>query len=141
MNKVFLIGRLTKDPDIKFTPGNGTAVCSISLAVDKYNTATKQREADFVPLVFWGKQAEILANYQRKGNKISIIGKIQTRTYDAKDGTKRFVTEVIVQELEFLDKKDSNSASNNADNSANNFGAGFGGDEDMTPVDDGDIPF
>ena len=92
MNKVVLIGRLTKDPELRFTPGSGAAVTTLTLAVDKYNTKTGQREADFVPVVIWGKQAESTANYMSKGSQMAISGRIQTRSYDAKDGTKRYVT-------------------------------------------------
>lgn len=95
MNKVVLIGRLTKDPELRYTPGTGTAVSTITLAVDRYNTKTQQREADFIPVVVYGKQAESLANYLSKGSPAAVSGRIQTRSYDAKDGTKRYVTEVV----------------------------------------------
>lgn len=148
MNKVVLIGRLTKDPELKFTPGNGTAVTTLTLAVDRYNSSTGQREADFIPVVIWGKQAEATANYMSKGSQMAVGGRIQTRSYDAKDGTKRYVTEVVAENVEFLSKgATSSQASNNGfggsseyQNSSSN---GFGGDNfaDMTPVDDEDIPF
>ena len=95
MNKVVLIGRLTKDPELRYTPGTGTAVSTVTLAVDRYNSKTQQREADFIPVVVYGKQAENLANYLRKGSPAAISGRIQTRSYDAKDGTKRYITEVV----------------------------------------------
>lgn len=95
MNKVVLIGRLTKDPELRYTPGTGTAVSTVTLAVDRYNSKTQQREADFIPVVVYGKQAESLANYLRKGSPAAISGRIQTRSYDAKDGTKRYITEVV----------------------------------------------
>jgi single-strand DNA-binding protein len=150
MNKVVLIGRLTKDPELKFTPGTGTAVTTLTLAVDKYNRSTGQRDADFIPVVVWGKQAESTANYMSKGSQMAISGRIQTRSYDAKDGTKRYVTEVVAEDVQFLSKGSGGSQANN-----NSFGGGseygnsksnnaFGGEsseEDMTPVDDGDIPF
>ena len=149
MNKVVLIGRLTKDPELRFTPGSGAAVCTLTLAVDKYNAKEKKMEADFVPVVVWGKQAESTANYISKGSKIAISGRIQTRSYDAKDGTKRYVTEVVADQfggVEFLDSK--KNQSNNTGGSSNQYSAptnnGFGGgnfDEDITPVDDGDRPF
>lgn len=95
MNKVVLIGRLTKDPELRYTPGTGTAVSTVTLAVDRYNSKTQQREADFIPVVVYGKQAESLANYLSKGSPAAVSGRIQTRSYDAKDGTKRYVTEVV----------------------------------------------
>jgi single-strand DNA-binding protein len=134
MNKVVLIGRLTKDPELKFTPGSGASVTSITLAVDKYNTKTGQKEADFVPVVIWGKQAESTANYMTKGSQMAISGRIQTRSYDAKDGTKRYVTEVLATEVQFLSK-----SNNNVPNSDTFTGGNF--EEDITPIDDGDSPF
>ena len=132
MNKVILIGRLTKDPELKYTPGTGMAVTNINLAVDKYNPSTKQREADFIPVAIWGKQAENMATYCNKGSMVAIGGKIQTRSYDAKDGTKRYVTEVVAQEVKFLDNKKQDQGASNP----------FGSYDDMTPVEDsGDIPF
>ena len=150
MNKVVLIGRLTKDPELRFTPGSGSAVTTLTLAVDKYNTKTGQREADFIPVVIWGKQAESVANYLGKGSQAAISGRIQTRTYDAKDGTKRYVTEVVADAfggVQFLGSKNDRASSNNFSGnneysapSNNSFGeTNF--DEDITPVDDGDMPF
>lgn len=103
MNKVVLIGRLTKDPELRYTPGTGTAVSTVTLAVDRYNSKTQQREADFIPVVVYGKKAESLANYLSKGSPAAISGRIQTRSYDAKDGTKRYVTEVVADDIQFLD--------------------------------------
>lgn len=148
MNKVMLIGRLTKDPELRFTPGAGTAVTTLTLAVDKYNQSSGQREADFIPVVVWGKQAESTANYMNKGSLMAISGRIQTRSYDAKDGTKRYVTEVVASEVQFLSKGAGAAGKDNNFSGSSGFGApsndGFGGasfDDDMTPVDDGDIPF
>ncbi|MFR4584799.1 single-stranded DNA-binding protein [Clostridium cadaveris] len=135
MNKVVLIGRLTKDPELRYTPGTGMAVTTVTLAVDRFNASTKQREADFISVVIWGKQAENTANYMSKGSQMAISGRIQTRSYDDKEGKKRYITEVVAQEVSFLSKgKDNNS-------STQNFGEqSF--DEDIMLVDDGDsIPF
>src|ERR1035437_6650759 len=96
MNKVTLIGRLTKDPELKFTPGTGTAVANFTIAVDRrMPNKDGQREADFINIVVWNKPAENTANYMHKGSLIAISGRIQVRNYDAKDGTKRYVTEVV----------------------------------------------
>lgn len=144
MNKVVLIGRLTTDPMLKFTPGSGAAVTTLTLAVDKYNTKTGQKEADFVPVVIWGKQAESTANYMSKGSQMAISGRIQTRSYDAKDGTKRYVTEVVATEVQFLSKGsgNSNNQSNDYSTPMNDAFGGGGFEEDITPVDDGDgMPF
>ena len=90
MNRVVLIGRLTKDPELRFTPGSGKAVTSFTLAVDRRFKSQGQPEADFIPIVVWGKPAENVANYMSKGKLIGIGGRIQTRSYEAKDGTRRY---------------------------------------------------
>lgn len=153
MNKVVLVGRLTKDPELKFTPGTGTAVATCTLAVDRrFSSKDGQKEADFIPVVIWGKPAENTANYMSKGSLMGVSGRIQTRSYDAKDGTKRYVTEVVADEVQFLSKGSGNAGGGgfrqtpNNDNSDYypNPGSGFGGQDfgdDMTPVDEGDIPF
>lgn len=143
MNKVVLIGRLTKDPELRFTPGSGASVATLTLAVDKYNTKTGQKEADFVPVVTWGKQAESTASYMTKGSQIAISGRIQTRSYDAKDGTKRYVTEVVATEVQFLSKgKDSNNSSNEYLMPINDAFSSGNFEEDIQPIeDDGSMPF
>jgi len=137
MNKVVLVGRLTKDPELKFAQGTGTAVATFTVAVNRRFKRDGQPEADFIPVVIFGKQAEALATYVVKGRLISISGNIQTRNYEAKDGTRRYVTEVIADEAEFLEwatnKKDSTSGQNSSVESE--FGS------DITPIDDGEIPF
>ena len=80
MNKVVLIGRLTKDPELKYTPGSGTAVTTITLAVDRRFSKDGQREADFIPVVIWGKSAESTAQYMSKGELFGVSGRIQTRS-------------------------------------------------------------
>lgn len=145
MNKVVLIGRLTKDPELRFTPGSGTAVATVTLAVDRrLPNKDGQREADFISVVIWGKSAENTANYMGKGRLMGVSGRIQTRSYDAKDGTKRYVTEVVAEEVQFLDKGNNTSKPNTMNNSDFGTSSGFESDSfdlDMTPVDDGDIPF
>lgn len=140
MNKITLIGRWTKDVNLKFTLGNGTAVATGTLAVDRKYVKDGQKEADFIPVVIWGKQAESTANYTSKGKLIGISGRIQVRNYDAKDGTKRYVTEVIADEVQFLewnDKKE--SSNNNAPNDNNDFS--FENVDGVTPIEDGSTPF
>lgn len=152
MNRVVLIGRLTKDPELRFTPGNGTAVATFTLAVDRRFSKDGQKEADFIPIVVWGKQAESTANYMSKGKLIGISGRVQTRNYEAKDGTRRYVTEIVADEVQFLEwGGKSQGTNNNMDSQSDNFGNAqqssnqsfnennYG--EDITPVDDGDIPF
>lgn len=146
MNKVVLIGRLTKDPELKFTPGSGAAVTTLTLAVDRYNTKTNKKEADFIPVVIWGKQAESTANYLVKGSQAAISGRIQTRTYETKDGSKRYITEVVADMsggVQFLGGK-RNEMNQDAEG-ANNFRDidqdPYNYDDEMVPVENGDMPF
>lgn len=133
MNKVVLIGRLTKDPELRYTPGNGVAVSSLTLAVDNYNSKTGEKGADFIPVVVWGKSAENVAQYCKKGSQIAVSGRITNRSYDAKDGTKRYITEVVADMfngITFL-------SSNNANGKNNNYSqSDFG-----TPVEQEELPF
>ncbi|PKK39851.1 Single-stranded DNA-binding protein [Clostridiaceae bacterium JG1575] len=143
MNKVTLIGRLTKDPELRYTPGNGTAVTTLTLAVDRRTNKDGQREADFIPVVIWGKQAESTAQYITKGKLLGVAGRIQVRNYEAKDGTRRYVTEVVAEEVQFLEWGDSPRGGTSAPRSnKGDFGGDFGpGFDDLSPVDEGDIPF
>lgn len=144
MNKVVLIGRLTKDPELKFTPGSGAAVTTLTLAIDKYNTKTQQKEADFVPVVVWGKQAESTANYMVKGSQVAISGRIQTRNYEAKDGTKRYITEVVADQfggVEFLGGKKAEGQDTSGSNNFGNMNQDNNFEEDITPVEDNSMPF
>lgn len=124
MNHVTLIGRLTKDPEVRYTQ-SGTPVGTFTLAVDRRVAKDKPKEADFIPCVVWGKTAEVVGNWCKKGKQIAVEGRIQVRSYDAKDGSKRYVTEVIVSELELLGKSEG----------GNKQGGGY------PPLDDESIPF
>ena len=105
MNKTVLIGNLTRDPELKTTAATGSSVCNFTLAVQRrFKNQAGEREADFIPIVAWKQTAELCAKYLRKGSKVAIEGSIQTRNYDAQDGTKRYVTEIIANEVEFLTK-------------------------------------
>ncbi|MBW9158893.1 single-stranded DNA-binding protein [Clostridium tagluense] len=139
MNKVVLIGRLTANPGLKFAQGTGNAVCTFTIAVNRRFKKEGYPEADFIPIVVFGKQAEATATYMIKGSQLSISGNIQTRNYEAKDGTKKYVTEVVADEVVFLDSKGKGESS--GQNSSNNGSNDFRGSSDITPVDDGDIPF
>lgn len=102
MNKIILIGRSTKDAELRYTQ-TGKQVATFTLAVDRdFKNAQGEREADFIPCVVWGKLAEICEKYVTKGKQIAVAGRIQTRTYDAPDGSKRYITEVIVSDLQLL---------------------------------------
>ena len=103
MNKVELIGRLTKDPEIR-TTANQVAFCNFTLAVDRsFKDANGQRQADFINCVAWRQTATFIQKYFRKGNRLAVIGSIQTRSYEDKNGQKVFVTEVIADEAEFVE--------------------------------------
>jgi single-strand DNA-binding protein len=126
MNKWAGLGNLTKDPELSYTPGKGTPVCKFTLAVrrDKENS-------DFIPCVAWNKNAELIASSFMKGSKIAVTGSIKTGSYDAKDGSKRYTTEVWIETFEFVEKNQQGSVNK----PSNSF------DNDMIPVDDGIIPF
>ena len=109
MNKVVLIGRLTRDPELRYT-GNNTPVASFSLAVNRnYSNQQGEREADFINIVVWRKQAENVKNYLTQGSQVAIDGRLQTRTYDDQNGQRRYITEVIADNVEFLSTKNSNA--------------------------------
>jgi single-strand DNA-binding protein len=107
LNRVILIGRLTRDPELRYTP-NGVAVASFTLAVNRnYLNQQGEREADFIPIVVWQKQAENCANYLGKGSLVAVDGRLRVRTYDTKEGQRRWVTEVVAENVRFLDRRDS----------------------------------
>lgn len=106
MNKIILLGRLTRDPEVKYTT-NGKVVTQFSLAVDRPFTNNEgQKEADFIPVVLWGKPAELAGNSLTKGQRVLVEGRLQIRSYDAKDGSKRWVSEVIANGFEFIERKE-----------------------------------
>lgn len=105
MNKVILIGNLTRDPELSETP-SGVAVCKFSLAVSRdYTNAEGNRDTDFFNITVWRGRAENCGKYLKKGNKVAIVGSLQTRSYEDKDGIKRNVTDIIASEVEFLTPK------------------------------------
>lgn len=111
MNNVVLIGRLVADPELRYLPGNGTPVCKFRLAVDRNLSKEKKQEAeskgwqtaDFINITVWGKQGENAANYLAKGKLVAIQGRIQTGSYEAEDGTRRYTTEVVANNVQFLE--------------------------------------
>jgi len=154
MNKAILVGRLTKDPELRAT-STGRNVCQFSIAVNRnFTNANGEREADFINCVVWDKQAENLVKYQKKGNQVAVEGRIQTRNYDDKDGKKVYVTEVFVSNVTFLDSKGSNDSVNNLEEppekpgsitteqidmpTANDPFANFGNE---VQINDDDLPF
>lgn len=144
MNKVILIGNLASDVELKTTT-NGTSTCSFRLAVQRrFANAQGVREADFLQIVAWRQTAELCAKYLAKGRKVGIEGNIQTRSYTAQDGTKRYVTEIIADNVEFLTPKGESTGGSYQQPDAGSYGgdsptgdapAGF------TPVNDDELPF
>lgn len=127
MNKVILIGNLTKDPEVR-TTNNGTYVTTFSIAVNrKYKAQDGSQITDFFDIVAWRQLAELCGKYLEKGRKVGIVGELQTRSYESKDGTKRYVTEIVASEVEFLTPKGAVQGTVDA--------------EGFTDVDDSDLPF
>ncbi len=133
MNKAILIGRLTRDPEVRYTSSN-RAVCQFSIAVDRpfTNQQTGQREADFINVVVWDKRAENVGKYMSKGRLVAVEGRIQTRNYDNNEGKRVYVTEVVADNVQFLESK----------NAANSGASSFQGmpepPMEKTPYDFGD---
>jgi single-strand DNA-binding protein len=101
LNSVVLIGRLTKDPELRYTPANGVAVASFTLAVNR--RFKQQQEADFIPIVVWQKQAENCAKYLGKGSLVAVEGRLQIRSYEDREGQKRTIAEVVGESVQFLE--------------------------------------
>lgn len=130
MNKVILVGNLTKDPELTTTQ-SGINVARFTIAVQrKFKNANDEYESDFISCVAWRSSAEFIYKYFKKGNKIGIVGNIQTRSYDAEDGTKRYVTEVVVEECEFVQSK-KGDGNNQAEDTK----------PELEPIDDDGLPF
>ncbi len=114
MNKVILVGNLTRDPELTETP-SGVAVCRFAIAVSRdYANADGSRETDFFNITVWRGRAEVCGKYLKKGNKVAIVGSLQNRSYEDKDGVKRNVTDVIANEVEFLTPKNAQSEMDDA---------------------------
>ena len=110
MNKVILMGRLTKEPEIRYTQSQ-KCVAQFTLAVDRpFNSENAKKEADFISCVLWGKSAELIGNSCQKGHRILVEGRLQIRNYDGKDGQKHWVTEVICNNFEFVEKKETSKS-------------------------------
>lgn len=136
MNKVILIGNLTKDPEYATTP-NGTAVCKMSIAVNRnFTNANGERDTDFFNIVAWRRLADTCSRYLSKGKKIGVVGSIQNRSYE-KDGQTKYVTEIMADEVEFLSPQ-SESAKPQANSSQKPRQSSFA---DLQPADDDGLPF
>ena len=134
MNKTILIGNLTRDPELTETP-NGVAVCKFSIAVSRdYADADGNRETDFFNITVWRGRAENCGKYLKKGNKVAIVGKLQNRSYEDKDGVKRNVTDIIADEVEFLTPKQVDREEEQVVSMSRTR-------PQLTPVDDAQLPF
>ena len=132
MNRVYLIGNLTRDPELATTT-SGVSVCRFSLAVQRrFSNAEGEREADFFNVVVWRAQGENCHKYLKKGSKCAVIGTLQNRSYDANDGTKRNITEIVADEVEFLSAKNADSAERPQDQKEVS---------ELEPIDDDSLPF
>ena len=120
MNKVILMGRLTKDPETRYTQTNNIQVTSFTLAVNRRFTKEGEQQADFINVVAWSKTAEFVSKYFKKGQQVGVIGRIQTRTWDDDQGQKHYITEVIAEEVYFADSKKEGQADTEID-TANDF--------------------
>ena len=130
MNKCILIGNLTKDPELT-TTSNGVAVCRFAIAVSRrYANAEGERETDFLNIVVWRSLGENCHKFLKKGSKVGVVGNIQSRSYDAHDGSKRYVTEIVAEEVEFLSTKQSDDQPKSSEEVAK-----------LQPIDDDGLPF
>lgn len=120
MNKIILVGRLTQDPEVRYTQ-TGKAVASFTLAVNRYSSQG-QNQADFIPVVVWEKLAEVCGNNLTKGQRLLVEGRLQIRTYEATDGQKRRIAEVVAQSIEFLERKQQTSDRPHENLDAGSFG-------------------
>lgn len=138
MNKIILMGRLTKEPEVRYTQANNTLVCSFNLAINRrFVKEGEERQADFINVVAWSKLGEFCSKYFKKGQQVGIIGRIQTRTWEDEQGEKHYVTEVIAEEAYFAEGRRDNDNSDPFANSSS------GSSEDSNfeiPFND-DLPF
>lgn len=142
MNKAILMGRLTRDPEVRYTQTSNTLVASFSLAVNRrFVKQGEERQADFINVVAWGKQGEFCSKYFKKGQQVGVIGRIQTRTWDDDKGQKHYVTEVIAEEAYFADSK-REGAGETSGSFENTFGTEVaGGNSEFELTSNDDLPF
>jgi|SRR5690625_1488862 len=148
LNRTVLVGRLTKDVDLRYTQ-SGKGVGNFTIAVNRpFKNQQGENEADFINCVAWGKQAENLAQYMKKGNQIGVDGRLQSRTYENQQGQTVYVTEVVADSVQFLESKSSNQSNNqqsqvNAYNKEVGVGGSdpFQGDGEPIEIQDSDLPF
>lgn len=117
MNKVQLLGRLTKDPDLRYTPTNGTAVCSFTLAINRRMAKEGQQQADFINCQSWAKGAEFVNKHLKKGQQVAVVGRLQTRTWDDNNGNRHYATVVVTEEVFFAGSRPNTDSKSDADDS------------------------
>ena len=141
MNKVILMGRLTRDPEVRYTQTNNTLVASFSLAVNRrFVRQGEERQADFINIVAWSKLGEFCSKYFKKGQQVAVTGRLQTRTWDDEQGNKRYITEVVAEEAYFADSKRDGTDNGSFDTTFGNMpGATTGSDFEISSNDD--LPF
>lgn len=136
MNRIVVLGRLVRDPEIRYTP-NGRVVGQFTLAVDRpFANQDGQRESDFIPVVIWGKQAETIGNSVVKGQRLLVEGRLQIRSYEAKDGSSRTIAEIVADRFEFIERKTESTPVNRYQNHTpsqssafDSMGTAYGGEE------------
>ncbi|MBA2133087.1 single-stranded DNA-binding protein [Capillibacterium thermochitinicola] len=140
MNHVILIGRLTRDPELRYTP-NGVAVANFTLAVDRpFSNQEGAREADFIPVVVWQKLAETCANHLHKGRLVAVDGRLQIRSYETQDGQRRRVAEVVAANVQFLDRAGEARRTTPTGDAGSDASDDLGGD-DFGEINLDDLPF
>ena len=140
MNKVILMGRLTRDPEVRYTQTNNTLVASFSLAINRrFARPGEERQADFINIVAWSKLGEFCSKYFKKGQQVGVIGRIQTRNWEDEQGQKRYVTEVVAEEAYFADSKRDGADSVSFENTFGSSIASSSPEFEVTSSDD--LPF
>jgi single-strand DNA-binding protein len=129
MNRATLIGNLSKNPELRITASSGVSVCTFTIAVNR--GFGDKKEVDFIPIVTWRGLADNCAKFLSKGSKVGVSGRIQTRSYDANDGSKRYVTEIVADDVEFLSPKEQKAPDQQ----------NFNEPDDFEPLDDEQMPF
>jgi single-strand DNA-binding protein len=137
INRTVLVGRLTKDPELRYTPA-GDAVCSFTIAVNRNfkNKQTGEQEADFLNIIVWRKQGENAANYLKKGSMAGIDGRIQTRNFEGQDGKRVYITEILAESVQFLEPRSGNTGGEGQSNT-NTGGNGYGSNSGQQQSDNG----
>lgn len=140
MNKIILMGRLTRDPEVRYTQTNNTMVASFTLAVNRrFVRQGEERQADFIPVVAWSKLGEFCSKYFKKGQQVGVIGRIQTRNWEDENKVKHYITEVVAEEAYFADSR--RDGSGDTSGFENTFGSDVASSSEFSVASDDDLPF